>query len=86
MFSLLTLWIMERSTTLPISNEVLDSINSNQLPYFMISNLATGIVNLSMQTLFASNLTGFVVVLIYQLAVCSVLWILKKFSIKIKRW
>jgi phosphatidylinositol glycan class W len=86
LFSLLSLWLVERSSLLPITNEVLDSINFNQLPYFMISNLATGIVNLSMQTIFASDLTGFLVVVLYQLIVLSILWTLKVFKIRVKKW
>lgn len=86
LFCLVSLWLVERSCLFPVCNEVLEAINYNQLPYFMISNLATGVVNLSMQTIFADNLTGFTVVCVYQLAVCFVVWVLKQKKIRVKRW
>ena len=46
---------------------LLASINRNQLLYFLLSNLLTGAVNFSIQTIFCSSVTGFLVVCFYLL-------------------
>ena len=43
------------------------AVNRNQLVFFLLSNVLTGIVNFSMQTIFCTPLLGFIVVSCYLL-------------------
>ncbi len=49
-------------------------INSELLPVFLLANVLTGLVNLSMQTLYVERTTAFAVMLIYLLVVCGLPW------------
>ncbi|KAI0736482.1 GWT1-domain-containing protein [Fomitopsis betulina] len=53
---------------------LLEAINKNGLVLFLLANLATGIVNLSMKTMYASNTVAMGVLSLYALAVCGVAW------------
>jgi phosphatidylinositol glycan class W len=52
---------------------LLDAINANSLPFFLLCNLCTGAVNLSMQTLFASDALAMLVLSAYTLLTCTVI-------------
>jgi len=55
---------------------IIRAINKNSLPFFMICNLLTGAVNLSIHTLFASNQTAIVTLLSYMFLSClSIVWL-----------
>lgn len=43
------------------------AVNRNQLVYFLLANLLTGLVNFSIQTIFCTPLKGFVVICSYLL-------------------
>ena len=45
----------------------LAAVNRNQLVYFLVANVLTGIVNFSIQTIFCTPLKGFLVVCSYLL-------------------
>ncbi|EPS97371.1 hypothetical protein FOMPIDRAFT_1128736 [Fomitopsis schrenkii] len=53
---------------------LLDAINKNGLVLFLLANLATGVVNLSMKTMYASNAVAMGVLSLYALVVCGVAW------------
>ena len=76
------LWVLATSTTLLVAlgladlfattipnSRVLDALNRSQLPTFIIANLATGLVNLSMDTIGASDATAGLVLTMYLVAV-----------------
>lgn len=65
---------------------ILESINYNQFPYFMICNLLTGIVNLSIYTLFCGDLAAFGIVCMYEAVGCGVVTALLRNRIKLKYW
>ncbi|DAZ95884.1 TPA: hypothetical protein N0F65_009086 [Lagenidium giganteum] len=56
----------------------------NQLFIFLVSNLATGAINLSMKTIYASNATASAVLFVYMLAMCGLAAVLEKYQIRIK--
>ncbi|RHY33700.1 hypothetical protein DYB32_004173 [Aphanomyces invadans] len=59
-------------------------ISRNQLFVFLVANLMTGAVNLSMQTLYATPAVGFGIMVVYLFAVSVVAAVLDHFQIKVK--
>lgn len=62
----------------------LDAVNSNGLIIFLVSNLLTGLTNMTMSTIDASNTKSLVVLMIYALAVAAISLILYRNRIFIK--
>jgi phosphatidylinositol glycan class W len=62
------------------------SINANQLFVFLISNLSTGAINLSMYTLYASLPVAMLVLSTYLTGVCTVASVLNAFKINTVFW
>ncbi|WWD19548.1 hypothetical protein CI109_104009 [Kwoniella shandongensis] len=62
---------------------LLEAINKNGLVVFLVANLLTGLVNVSMETMYASKMVGLGVVGVYTWAVCGVAWILRGRRLKI---
>ncbi|KAJ6625123.1 GWT1-domain-containing protein [Mycena sp. CBHHK59/15] len=56
---------------------LLQAINTNGLPLFLVANVGTGLVNLTMRTMYASDVTSMVVLILYALGVCGVAWALR---------
>ncbi|KZV75704.1 hypothetical protein PENSPDRAFT_647000 [Peniophora sp. CONT] len=56
---------------------LLDAINRNGLVFFLVANVATGAVNLSMETMYASNGTALAVLGIYSLGICAFAWVFR---------
>ena len=83
---MLLIWAAERCVKNPTNNGIIAAINLNQLPYFMFSNLLTGIVNLSMNTIFINDFYALFVIVCYQIIACGLMWILNMKKIKIKQW
>ncbi|PAV17776.1 GPI-anchored wall transfer 1 [Pyrrhoderma noxium] len=57
---------------------LLSAINLNGLLLFLVSNVATGLVNLSMPTMYASDAAAMVVLSLYSAGVCLVAWMLRR--------
>ncbi|XP_065069531.1 phosphatidylinositol-glycan biosynthesis class W protein-like [Rhopilema esculentum] len=62
------------------------AINSNQLFYFVVGNLLTGIVNMSMRTIHADNVTGMVVLILYATVTNGLAILLYAKNIQTKFW
>jgi phosphatidylinositol glycan class W len=62
---------------------LLEAINANGLAVFLIANLLTGLVNLSIQTMYASKGISVLVLLLYSGGVCSLAWALRKRRLKL---
>lgn len=60
---------------------LLTAIDYNQLVFFLMGNLFTGIINLSMNTLTASTALSVTIVLLYTLTLCIISLVLKHFNI-----
>ncbi|KZT66714.1 hypothetical protein DAEQUDRAFT_674575 [Daedalea quercina L-15889] len=54
---------------------LLDAINQNGLALFLLANLMTGVVNLSMKTMYAENSVAIVVLSVYALGICGAAWV-----------
>lgn len=68
-------------TTVPI---LLQSINHNLLFVFMIANLFTGVINLSMHTIYTPDMIALLVNIIYITLVCGIAELLYYHHIKLK--
>ncbi|KAI9246710.1 GWT1-domain-containing protein [Phascolomyces articulosus] len=65
--------------------ELLDAVNINGLLTFLWANILTGLVNLSMRTLYASTITSLSVCFGYMMVVSLIPWVLwRQFGIRIK--
>ncbi|PWN18080.1 hypothetical protein BCV69DRAFT_314922 [Microstroma glucosiphilum] len=64
--------------SLPLTPHLFNLINDHAFPIFLLSNILTGLVNLSLSTMYTSHLVAFVVLVAYMLAVCigGPVWIL----------
>ncbi|KAJ7187178.1 GWT1-domain-containing protein [Mycena filopes] len=54
--------------------ELLEAINLNALPLFLLANLLTGLVNLSVETMYATDARAMGVLALYALGFCGVAW------------
>lgn len=72
--------------TRPYAPIILSAISYNGLAFFLLANLMTGIVNLSMQTLLQDTLTAMVILTAYALILCSTITFLYLKRIKLKIW
>lgn len=57
----------------------IENFNSWQLTIFMIANVFTGVVNMSMRTIYARPTVAFFVLIGYAFVVTGIVWILSKF-------
>ncbi|ORX91934.1 GWT1-domain-containing protein [Basidiobolus meristosporus CBS 931.73] len=55
----------------PAVPKLLDSLNQNGLTIFLVANLLTGAINISMQTIYMAPLASFLVCSLYLLVICS---------------
>ncbi|KAK4705071.1 glucosaminylphosphatidylinositol acyltransferase, partial [Phenoliferia sp. Uapishka_3] len=62
---------------------IFDAINRNSLVVFLVANLLTGLVNVSMQSMYASDLLALVVLLLYCGACVGAAWALRKKRLRI---
>ncbi|PRP89392.1 hypothetical protein PROFUN_01255 [Planoprotostelium fungivorum] len=72
--------------TLPQKNEIIEAINYNGLAMFMLANLSTGVVNLSIKTIYYDDLSASVILLGYLLFVSLVSILLYRKRIQLKFW
>jgi len=71
-------------STIPLSSIIVQAINRNQLAIFLVGNLMTGVVNLSMKTIYSSDEVGLLVIALYTGLVCSVAVLLDFYRVRIK--
>ncbi|CAO3695272.1 unnamed protein product [Umbelopsis ramanniana] len=76
---------ISRSNTIVTVPKLFESININGLVVFLVANLLTGLVNMSMRTLYASTAVSFIVCAMYMFIVTKFAWVLwYQFQIRIK--
>ncbi|KAK9727679.1 Glucosaminyl phosphatidylinositol (GlcN-PI) nositol acylation protein [Basidiobolus ranarum] len=63
---------------------LLDSLNQNGLTVFLIANVLTGLINISIQTLYTSPLLSFVICSAYMAIICSIAVWLKLNGLRIR--
>jgi len=56
---------------------LLEAFNENGLALFLLANVATGLVNLMIPTMYASDFWAMVVLSLYGFGVCAVAWALR---------
>jgi phosphatidylinositol glycan class W len=54
---------------------LLEAINKNGLAVFLVANLLTGLVNVSMRTMYVGDRTAVLVLVAYSSLVCSIAWL-----------
>ncbi|KIJ52659.1 hypothetical protein M422DRAFT_223326 [Sphaerobolus stellatus SS14] len=59
------------------SPALLEAINLNGLPLFLLANVATGLINLTTKTMYASDTKSMVILVLYSLFLSGFAWILK---------
>ncbi|KAJ7081634.1 GWT1-domain-containing protein [Mycena belliarum] len=57
---------------------LLEAVNMNGLPLFLLANVGTGLVNLSMRTMYTGTVAAMSVLTLYVLAFCVVAWRLRR--------
>lgn len=62
---------------------LLDAINANGLVVFLLANLGTGLVNVSMQTMFTPDWLAMAVLVTYSVVIVGIAWQLRTVRIKI---
>ncbi len=62
---------------------LLEAINENGLAIFLAANLLTGLINLSMKTMYADDFTSMIVLVGYSGAVCSIAWLGRGYRLKL---
>lgn len=62
---------------------LLEAINTNGLAVFLIANILTGLVNVSMKTMYADARTSMLVLVGYSVAVCGLAWIGRSLRLKL---
>ncbi|KAK8445816.1 hypothetical protein SEVIR_9G389400v4 [Setaria viridis] len=63
-----------------------DAFNQNMLGSFLLANILTGLVNLSVDTLSASSLTAFMILSVYTFTLCMVTGLAHFFGVRMKFW
>ena len=62
---------------------LLEAINANGLAVFLAANLLTGLVNISMRTMYVGDRTGMGVLVVYSSMLCAVAWLARGLRWKI---
>lgn len=73
----------DQRTYLPI---ILSGISYNGLVFFLLANLFTGAINLSVQTLLLNTTQALTILFVYTLIICTITTFLYLKSIKLKVW
>ncbi|XP_042298191.1 phosphatidylinositol-glycan biosynthesis class W protein isoform X2 [Sceloporus undulatus] len=72
--------------TLPQNVCVISAVNKNQLLYFLLANVLTGIVNLLVDTIHSSTFAAMSILHLYMLTNCCVMYLLQAKNIIFKWW
>ena len=63
---------------------IVSAVDYNQLTFFLLANLLTGLVNITMDTLIATTTTSLAVLTVYMCVLVCVFLVLFKLNIKLK--
>ena len=67
-----------KSAPIPLPVATLEYLNTYQLPVFLVANVFTGVVNMSMKTIYVSQLAAFFILCIYSTGFTGAAWLLYK--------
>ena len=62
---------------------LLNAINANGLVIFLIANLLTGLINLSIKTMYVGDVTSMAILVGYSGAVCCLSWLARQSRLKL---
>ena len=78
--------LVETPAPQQISSTILRALNAHGLFAFLVANLLTGGVNLSVRTLFVGRMDAFAILCGYVFVVCALVVALQRSKIKLKVW
>ena len=67
-----------KSAPIPLPVATLEYLNTYQLPVFLVANVFTGVVNMSIKTIYVSHLVAFFILCIYSTGFTGAAWLLYK--------
>ena len=65
---------------------LLEAVSYNALLFFLMANVMTGLINMSMRTMYASRITAIFVITFYLFLLCLVFVALRRKNIRTKVW
>jgi hypothetical protein len=68
----------QKYPVVPLPIQTLENINLMQLPVFLIANVFTGVVNMTIKTIYSTHIFAFSVLCVYSVAFISAAWVLTK--------
>ncbi|XP_054857293.1 phosphatidylinositol-glycan biosynthesis class W protein [Eublepharis macularius] len=72
--------------TIPQSVCMVSAVNKNQLLYFLLANILTGLVNMMVDTIHSNTVLAMFVLHVYMLTNCLVMYILQAKNVILKWW
>jgi len=78
--------LMVAMITRPVDNSIMVAVNQNGLLSFLLANICTGLVNLSMKTIYASPMVAMGTISVYLLFVTAISLLLYTHKIILKFW
>merc|ERR1711915_592656 len=76
----------DESCTLYRSPNLVKSVDHNALLFFLVSNLMTGCVNMSVETINTPDTKAVAILIVYQFSLAVVFTVLYKFGRRIRCW
>lgn len=65
---------------------IFESVNYNGLAFFLLANICTGLINISIQTLTVSTTYSVFVIILYMFFICIIMYFLFTNNIRLKIW
>jgi hypothetical protein len=62
----------------PVPVRTLECLNTMQLPVFLAANVFTGVINMSMKTIYVSHVNSLMVLFVYSFSITGISWVLMK--------
>ena len=79
-------YVAERACALYSQSTIIAAVNLNQLPYFILSSVLCGLVNISIYTLYYNDWAAVSIVILHQAVVTAVVYGLYSKGIRLKNW
>ncbi|XP_074642871.1 glucosaminyl-phosphatidylinositol-acyltransferase PIGW-like [Tubulanus polymorphus] len=72
--------------TVHLISQLVNAVNHHGLVYFLLANLLTGMVNMNVETIFATHIEGFIIITLYMFILSAVIYTFSRFGIRTKIW
>ena len=70
--------ILPQCPVVPLTIKTLECLNEYQLPVFLVSNVITGIINMTIKTIYSSHMYAFFIISSYAMAFIGFAWIISE--------